>query len=45
MPKCYFNKVTNGPEIGPEIRFFAIFSSLVHSFSFKLHRMITWNNV
>ena len=24
---------------------FAIFSSLVHWFSFKLHRMIAWNNV
>ena len=32
----------------PKISFFAIFSSLVHYFSFKLHRMIkyvtTWDN-
>ena len=32
-------------KIGPEIKFFAIFSSLVHQFSFKLYRMIDWNNV
>ena len=25
--------------------FFFIFSSMVHCFSFKLHRMIAWNNV
>ena len=29
---------------GPEIRFFAIFSSLAHYFSFYLYRMIAWNN-
>ena len=28
----------------PEIRFFAIFLSLVLLFSLKLHRMIAWNN-
>ena len=28
-----------------KISFFVIFSSLVHQFSFKLHRMIAWNNV
>ena len=32
-------------KIGPEIRFFAIFSSLVYQFSCKLHKMIAWNNV
>ena len=32
-------------QIRPKIRFFAIFSSLVHQFSLKLHRMIAWNNV
>ena len=30
---------------GSEVRFFAIFSILVHQFSFKLHRMIAWNNI
>ena len=34
-----------GTKIRPEIRFFAISSSLVHQFSFKLHRMIAWNNL
>ena len=33
-----------GP-VGPEIRFFAIFSSLVHWFSFKCYKIIAWNNV
>ena len=32
-------------KIRPKIRFFAIFSSLFYQFSFKLHRMIAWNNV
>ena len=32
-------------KIGPKISFFAIFSSLVHYISFKLHRMIAQNNV
>ena len=32
-------------KIGPEPRFFVIFSSLVHYFSYKLHKMIAWNNV
>ena len=32
-------------KIGPKIRFFAIFSSLDLEFSFKLHRMIPWNNL
>ena len=32
-------------KIGPEIKFLAIVSSLVHSFSFKLHRMIPWKNI
>ena len=30
---------------GSKIRFFAFFSSLVHQFSFKLHRIIASNNV
>ena len=34
-----------GAYIRPKMRFFTIFSSLVHYFSFKLHRMIAWNNV
>ena len=40
-----------GPKLGqtsqnwPEMRFFAIFSSLVHYFSLKLHTMIAGNNV
>ena len=33
------------PKIGPKIRFFAIFSSLAHQLSFKLTRIIAWNNV
>ena len=32
-------------KIGPEIEFLAIVSSLVHSFSFKLYRMIPWKNI
>ena len=32
-------------KFGLKIRFFVIFSSLVHKFSFKLYRMITWDNV
>ena len=32
-------------KIGPETRFFVIFSSLVHLFSLKLHTMIAYNNV
>ena len=32
-------------KIGPEIKFFAIFSSFVHYFYFKLCRVIAWNNV
>ena len=32
-------------KIGLETRFFAIFSSFVHYFLFKLHRMVCWNNV
>ena len=32
-------------KIKPKIMFFAIFWSLVHTFSFKLHRIIVWNNV
>ena len=32
-------------KLTPEIRFFAIFSSLVHLFSFKLHKIIAWNNL
>ena len=31
-------------KIRPKIRFLAIFLSLVHLFSFKLHRMLVWNN-
>ena len=31
-------------KIGLETRFFAIFSSLVHYFLFKLHRLVCWNN-
>ena len=34
-----------GPKMGPEINFFANFSSLVDYFYFKLCRMIAWNNV
>ena len=34
----------NWTKIGSKIRFFAIFSSLVGQFSFKLHKMIAWNN-
>ena len=32
-------------KIWPRIRFFAIFSSLVHELFFELHRVIAWNNV
>ena len=32
-------------KIWPQNRFFAIFSSLVHYFTFKLHRTIAWNNI
>ena len=32
-------------KIVPKIRFFTIFSSSVHQFSWKLHKMIDWNNV
>ena len=35
----------NRPKSVPKLVFFAIFSSLVHWFSFKLHRMIAWNIV
>ena len=34
----------SGPKSGPNLDFFAIFSSLAHYFSFKLHRIIAWNN-
>ena len=34
-----------GTYIRPKMRFFTIFSSLVHYFSFKLRRMIAWNNL
>ena len=34
-----------GAKIGPETRFFAIFSSLLHQFSLKLHTMIACNHV
>ena len=36
---------SKGAKIGPEIRFFAIFSSLLHQFSLKLHTVIACNNV
>ena len=45
MRKCDFIKVANGPKSGPKLVFVAISSSLVHYFSFKMHRMIAWNNV
>ena len=32
-------------KIGSKISFFVIFSSLVHQFCCKLHRMIAWNDV
>ena len=32
------------PKSGLKLVFFAIFSTLVHQFSFKLHRMTAWNN-
>ena len=32
-------------KFGLKIRFFVIFSSLVHKFSIKLYRMLTWDNV
>ena len=32
-------------KVVPQIRFFAISSSLVDQFSFKFHRMIAWKNV
>ena len=44
-------KNTGGPDlakrvkIGPEIRFFPIFSSLLYQFSLKLHRIIAWIDV
>ena len=34
-----------GAKIGPRARFFAIFSSLFHCFSLKLHTMIACKNV
>ena len=36
---------SKGAKIGPEIRFFAIFSSLLHQFSLKLHTVIACKNV
>ena len=36
---------TKWAKISPKIRFFVIFSSLVHQFSCRLHRMIAWNIV
>ena len=36
---------TKQVKFGLKIRFLVIFSSLVHKFSFKLYRMITWDNV
>ena len=47
MKKKYF-RITFSPKwakIRPKISFFAIFSSLVCQFSFKLRRMIAWDNV
>ena len=32
-------------KLEPKIGFFTIFSSFVHQFSLKLHRMIAWKNV
>ena len=34
-----------GPKSGQKLGVFLHFSNLVHYFSFKLHRMIAWNNV
>ena len=42
--KKYFFEAHIWTTIGPEIRFSTIFSSLVNYFSFKLHRVIAWNN-
>ena len=36
---------SKGAKIRPETRFFAIFSSLLHQFSLKLHTVIACNNV
>ena len=36
---------SKGAKIGPKIRFFAIFSSLLDQFSLKLHTVIACNNV
>ena len=33
----------NDPKSGPKLVWFVIFSSLVHYFALKLHRMIAWN--
>ena len=44
-------KIFRGPNLGQMGQnqapnyFFFIFSSLVHWFSFRLHRVIAWNNV
>ena len=34
-----------GPKSGQKLGVFLHFSNVVHYFSFKLHRMIAWNNV
>ena len=34
-----------GQNLSQNQGFFTIFSSLVHQYSFKLHRMIAWNNI
>ena len=42
--KNWGHKFAKQAEVKSEIRFFTIFSSSVHLFSFKVHRMIAWNN-
>ena len=36
---------SKGAKIGPETRFFAIFSSLLHQFSLKVHTVVACDNV
>ena len=36
---------TKRVKIGPEIKFFTIFSDMAHQLSIILYRMIAWNNV
>ena len=46
MKKVFGTQIlTKRAKIGPESRFFAIFSNLIHYFSFELHMMIDWNYI